>query len=281
MLHGSCLCGDVVFEIDQPPEMASSCHCGMCRKFHGTGFASYAMVPDHSFRITRGGEGIRRYASSEATARAFCGRCGSATPASFMPGMIGIPLGNVDGDPGVKPAAHIFVASKAPWDEITDDLMRFDEFPGGFEAPQVSPRPHPDVPAGCIAGSCLCGGVAYAIEGKIETIWNCHCQRCRKARSAAHATNGFVEVERFRFLRGESLLESYKVPEAARFRQNFCRTCGSILPRPTEGLPTLAIPLGSLDDDPGGRPSGHIFVGSKAPWFDITGPLPRHVEYPS
>lgn len=38
--------------------------------------------------------------------------------------------------------------------------------------------------------------------------------------------------------------------------------------------------MGTLDDDPGIKPSSHIFVGSKAPWFDITDDLPRHKEFP-
>jgi hypothetical protein len=34
--------------------------------------------------------------------------------------------------------------------------------------------------------------------------------------------------------------------------------------------------LGTLDDDPGVRPSLHLFVGSKAPWHDIADALPQH-----
>jgi hypothetical protein len=38
--------------------------------------------------------------------------------------------------------------------------------------------------------------------------------------------------------------------------------------------------LGTLIDNPGIRPAAHIFVGSKAPWFTITDPLPQHQEFP-
>jgi hypothetical protein len=40
------------------------------------------------------------------------------------------------------------------------------------------------------------------------------------------------------------------------------------------------LALGTLDDDPGVRPSIHIFTGSKAPWFDITDDLPQHLDRP-
>jgi hypothetical protein len=79
------------------------------------------------------------------------------------------------------------------------------------------------------------------------------------------------------FTRGENLLKAYQVPDAQRFTQTFCQTCGSPMPR---SFPTgiAIVPMGCLDDDPGIRPSCHIFVGSKAPWFDITDKLPQYVE---
>jgi hypothetical protein len=58
MVRGSCLCGDVRYEVTGDAEEMHHCHCSRCR-----------------------------------------------------------------------PGAHIFVASKAPWHTITDDLPRFDEYP--------------------------------------------------------------------------------------------------------------------------------------------------------
>ncbi len=40
-----------------------------------------------------------------------------------------IPIGTLDNDPGIKPSVHIFVASKAPWFEITDSLPQYPEMP--------------------------------------------------------------------------------------------------------------------------------------------------------
>jgi hypothetical protein len=82
-----------------------------------------------------------------------------------------------------------------------------------------------------------------------------------------------------RFLRGEDLLESFKVPDAERFTQTFCRECGSPMPRVFPNRPYAVIPMGSVEGEPGSRPREHIFVGSKAPWFEITDSLPQHVEY--
>jgi hypothetical protein len=282
MVQGSCLCGGVAFEVSGEIGMVSHCHCAICRKTRGAAFSTDGAVTTDGFRWLAGTDLIQRYASSPESVRPFCRRCGSAVPIDGgMPGFVFVPLGNLDGDPRSRPLAHMFVGSKARWYEIADDLPRFDEFPPGFENAVALPDPpRPPAPAGTIGGSCLCGQVAYQVEGAIELIRHCHCSRCRRARSAAHASNGFVDPAKFRFVRGEEVVESYKVPDAERFMQHFCRECGSILPRALPNRPYTVIPMGSVDDDPIGRPSVHIFVDSKAPWFEIADALRQYPEYP-
>jgi hypothetical protein len=250
----------------------------MCRKKHGAAFATYVSGSAKSFRWVRGRELLSHYESSPGFQRAFCSRCGSVVPGHPADGPVFMPAGCLDDDPGTRPIAHMFVASKAPWHEITDDLPRFDAYPPGYGQPEVEQPPLPSGPEGAVRGSCLCGGVAYTIQGSIAEIRNCHCSRCRKARGAAHASNIFVAPGSFGWVRGEELLESFKVPEARRFVQVFCRVCGSSLPR--TGLEYVVIPAGTLDDDPGARARVHIFCGSKAPWYEITDGLPQHEEYP-
>src|SRR5262249_2738091 len=145
-------------------------------------------------------------------------------------GRVFMPMGNFDGDPAVRPLAHIFVADKAPWFEIADSLPRFDAYPPGIDAPVLPTRPPLDPPSKP-RGRCLCGAVTYVLEGVPLRAWNCHCGRCRKARSAAHASNLFTSADGVRFTRGEDLLASFKVPDAQFFTHFFCRTCGSSMPR--------------------------------------------------
>ena len=278
MIQGRCLCGSVAFEVSAPIGMMMHCHCSMCRKFHGTAFATHGVVPSDGLRWTAGRELVRRYASSAGNVRPFCSRCGSNVPSDHLPETPFIPIGTLDVDPGVRPLGHIFVGSKAPWFEVTGDLLQFDEYPPGFDTPALPDRPRDTAP-GHVTGSCLCDGVAYRVQGTIDLIRHCHCSRCRRARSAAHATNGFVEPARFQFVRGEELLDFYKIPEADRFTQTFCRQCGSAMPRAFPNRPYVVIPMGSVDGDPGGRPKEHIFVGWMAPWYEITDALPQHDEY--
>jgi hypothetical protein len=278
MSRASCLCGDVAWEIDGPFELASHCHCSRCRKTHGTAFATYVAGAADRFRL-RGGERVGRWESSPGFVRCFCTRCGSVVPGDPFDGRMFVPAGNFDDDPGARALAHIFVASKAPWQEIADGLPRFDAYPDGIDAPVLPDRPPLD-PPGRPRGSCLCGEVTYIVEGVPLRAHYCHCGRCRKARSAAHATSLFTGVDGLRFTRGEAQLASYKIPEARTFTQVFCRTCGSLMPRIDRDRNLAIVPMGGLDDDLGIRPQSHIFVASKAPWYEITDRLPQHAEYP-
>ena len=274
-LTGSCLCGDVAFEVTGPVEALSHCHCSMCRKSHGAAFASFVAAPKSAFRWLRGAEWIRRYESSASTWRPFCARCGSSLPGEGGDRVF-IPAGLLAEDPKLGPMSHLFVGSKAPWYQITDSQPQFDAFPPGWGEAVPSPRKTEPTPE-AVRGGCLCGAVAYETPRPVAgAIVLCHCSRCRRARAAAHNANVFVELERFRWLRGEDKIEKFKLPEAERFSQAFCRDCGSKLPHVRN---RVVIPAGSLDDDPGIRPALHIFVASKAPWFAICDDLPRYDEY--
>ena len=144
----------------------------------------------------------------------------------------------------------------------------------GIERPTVAPK------VGVIQGSCLCGEVAFEIEGTPDRLWYCHCSRCRRARSAAHGANLFFKPDQFRWVRGESLVKFYKDPNARFFSTAFCEKCGSAAPRISRERGLGFVPAGTLDTDPGIQPLARIFVGSKANWVDITDAVPQFEELP-
>ena len=129
-------------------------------------------------------------------------------------------------------------------------------------------------------GSCLCGGVAYEIEGPFSIFQYCHCSRCRKFTGSAHASNLFVAPERFRWTRGEKLIGRFELPDTKYFATTFCKQCGSSLPWAVQGGRNIVVTAGTLDDDPGIRPMWNIFWGSKACWYESTNDLPKHDEFP-
>ncbi|MCZ7563311.1 MAG: GFA family protein [Burkholderiales bacterium] len=124
MIRGSCLCGSVRYEVRGRLGRISHCHCSMCRKAHGAAFGTYASVRREDFVWLSGADAVVAYRSSPAVTRTFCGRCGATL--QFIddthPDALDFTLGTLDEDPGARPALHIFVASKAPWFEITDAL---------------------------------------------------------------------------------------------------------------------------------------------------------------
>lgn len=280
MITGSCLCGTVRYEASGPFNTMMSCHCSRCRKQHGSAFATYVSAPLASFRWVAGEEAILGYASSEHGVRNNCRVCGSPLPITLQgPGLALLPAGPLEGELGIEPLAHIFTASKAPWYTITDSLPQHAAFPPEYAAPglpdrTVEPR------AGVTQGSCLCGDVTYEVEGEPMFMQSCHCSRCRRSRGAAHGTNIFYKAGGFRWTHGEELVADFKVPEAKYYGVAFCRHCGSAVPRVSREREIVVIPAGGLDTDPGMRTQRHIFTRYKAPWFEITEPVPQFEEGP-
>jgi len=277
-VKGSCLCGAVRYEVGSPLGTMIHCHCSMCRKHHGTAFATFVGAPLAGYRLTAGANHIAEYPSSPGSHRYFCRICGSTTPTVVKSmDMVFCPAGNLEGDLDVRPSAHYFVGSKAPWYEITDSLPQFVEYPPEFGGGGIQ-QPERELSEGFVTGSCLCANVAFKAEGSPIRFTNCHCTRCRRGRSAAHASNFFCSVDKFSFVRGEASITDYRVPEAKFFTVAFRNRCGGAAPRISRERGIVVIPAGILDSDPGCAPTSHIFVGSKANWFDITDSLQQHVE---
>lgn len=127
-------------------------------------------------------------------------------------------------------------------------------------------------------GSCLCGGVQYEIHGGLRDVLNCHCSMCRKLHASAFRTRATINAADWKNLKGDSLIKFYESSPGE--HKGFCSNCGSSLYTKFESKPEIyGFPLGTLDTDPGVRAERHVFVGSKAPWHDITDDLPQHLTF--
>ena len=124
MIQGSCLCGEVTFEIDEGKiVMMNNCHCTNCRKVTGADYGTFIQIPEQDFKWLSGQEFVSTYDSSPGNHRAFCKNCGSRAPQSneAWP-FVTIPAGSLDGDPKMSPKVNIFTGSKAPWLSIDDSI---------------------------------------------------------------------------------------------------------------------------------------------------------------
>ncbi len=130
---GSCLCGDVRFELIPPFETASFCHCGNCRK-HSGHMGSIAMeVPRARMRLQSGEDLLESFQPAPGLAiRVFCRRCGSSIYGMNAPDSetVWVRMGVLEADPGVRPSRHTWASSAPAWLPVPDDgLPRFAQRP--------------------------------------------------------------------------------------------------------------------------------------------------------
>lgn len=127
MIRGSCLCGAVAFEITGTPHTFSYCHCSRCRKAEGV-FAAVLIGAAADFQLVRGEDAIARLKLEVpwTHARAFCRHCGSALGEMQTGGIYVVAASALDDDPGLRPTAHLNLASKPAWYDVDDDLKAFD-----------------------------------------------------------------------------------------------------------------------------------------------------------
>ncbi len=126
-----------------------------------------------------------------------------------------------------------------------------------------------------IEGGCLCGNIRYEIDDP-QTMGHCHCTRCQRCGGAAHATVIATDRDHFRLVAGEDSLSTFR--EEGFGDRGFCSNCGSSLYG--EGGGAVYVEAGGLREDPGVRPSFHIFVADKACWHNINDDLPQHQGWP-
>jgi hypothetical protein len=127
VIEGSCLCGQVSFELSEPPFRMNICHCSMCRKVTGSACGVFAHTESSNFSWVSGESNISNYVSSPVRLRSFCATCGSNVPNSHD-GYTCMPAGGFDDDPGAVPMLQIFAGSKAPWHDLATTPIAYDEF---------------------------------------------------------------------------------------------------------------------------------------------------------
>ncbi len=131
-MKGSCLCGQIVYEVDQLDTPIQHCACKTCRKAHAAAFNTAAGVKRDSFRWVEGETLVKGFESSSGKTRYFCSHCGSQLVAD----KIGSPFlvlrtATLDDDPGTKAAFMIWASHQVPWLEYGDHLPVYQEWQPG------------------------------------------------------------------------------------------------------------------------------------------------------
>jgi hypothetical protein len=123
-----------------------------------------------------------------------------------------------------------------------------------------------------LAGKCFCGAVQYAVADCFGYAANCHCSNCRRTTGSAFKPFAGIEREKFALTSGADQLLIFGEENG---HDAHCRICGSLLYSLVRDGAYVHVAMGTLVDDPTIRPTRHIFVGSKAPWFAIADDLPQ------
>jgi len=127
-----------------------------------------------------------------------------------------------------------------------------------------------------LSGKCECGAVRYRVADEFRYAANCHCSNCRASTGSAFKPFAGIEREKLEVTGGADKLLIWGDADNNHTR---CAVCGSLLYSVVRDGAYVHVALGSLADEPRVRPTEHIFVGSKAPWFEITDELPQREEY--
>ncbi len=128
---GSCLCGEVTFEIEGEFDNFYLCHCERCRKDTGSAHAANLFSSTAKLRWLSGQENSKTFNFlSEGHIKNFCTNCGSALPNIQMDGkLLVVPAGSIDSDIDIKPQGHIYFSSKANWDTELEKVPKYKELP--------------------------------------------------------------------------------------------------------------------------------------------------------
>lgn len=128
-MQGSCLCGEVQFEIIGKIPNLYQCHCSLCRKVSGSGSSSALILEEKNFKWVHGAECISRYSKPSGYSSHFCSKCGSPVPNNFMGTYYWVPAGSLDGNPETRVVAHLYVGSKSHWDIPSVEGAQYEEAP--------------------------------------------------------------------------------------------------------------------------------------------------------
>jgi hypothetical protein len=127
-----------------------------------------------------------------------------------------------------------------------------------------------------LSGKCECGAVRYEVADAFRYAANCHCSNCRASTGSAFKPFAGIERDRLEITQGADTLLVWGDDDGNHTR---CGVCGSLLYSVVRDGGWVHVAMGSLADEPSIRPTEHIFVGSKAPWFEITDDLQQNDEY--
>lgn len=127
VLRGGCECGVVEYQVPDDFEYALICHCSNCRACTGSMSKPFGGISRDQLRVVCGEDMLLVWGGADAN-HTRCSVCGSFL-FSITGARVHVAYGSLRDEPTLKPTAHIFVGSKASWEEILDELPQYHALP--------------------------------------------------------------------------------------------------------------------------------------------------------
>lgn len=131
-MRGSCLCGQIEYEVSRLDSPIEHCSCRYCRKAHAAAFNTAAGVKREHFRWLKGSDLLESFESSPGKRRYFCSNCGTHLVAQRV-GLDALILrvATLDDDPGEVPQFHIWASDEVPWLEYGPHIVAYPKWEPG------------------------------------------------------------------------------------------------------------------------------------------------------
>ena len=130
------------------------------------------------------------------------------------------------------------------------------------------------------SGKCLCGKISFKCYVEPKTIFNCHCEDCRRATGSVFGTNLFVQEDQLK-ISGEFSSYSHTSDSGSTMTKHFCSNCGSLLFGRNSAKPNvISVRAGTLDQLNLIKPDVNVFMKSKVPSTSIDDSLKQATGMP-
>lgn len=129
-ITGSCLCGNVQFDISDNFNSFYLCHCSRCRKATGTVHGANLFATKATLNWIKGQHLVKTFnLPNTRFTKSFCSECGSPVPTEIKDKLVIVPAGSLDTSPTINPTAHIFCDDRASWEYALENTKRFSTLP--------------------------------------------------------------------------------------------------------------------------------------------------------
>ena len=122
-ITGQCLCGEIKYELLNPPAMTGVCHCKNCQRQAGSAFSTLAGVAKSDFSLTSGTMKLYEDGDTDSgntVKRFFCGDCGSPIYSALpdSPDMVFLKTGTMNDTTGFTPQFNVWCSTKQNWVDL-------------------------------------------------------------------------------------------------------------------------------------------------------------------